>query len=208
MSKIPVFAGLGSDALFDDATKEQAIRDSRRPLGKTLLHACYTIFVEEVSRATCDSEVLVRIDLDDFSHPQSLLEPHPRYRTNPIVQHATLLVVQSLRFLALEQSNMQSDIPKTEAVSGFCVGLLTAVAVASSCGNTQLFLQHAGQCFRVALMIGIASQRMRRLAHSLPSSLPWSLIVGGVSRDEMADLISSKVYVIVISIVVHDTDEF
>jgi malonyl CoA-acyl carrier protein transacylase len=193
MSKIPIFAGLGSDVLFNDATKEQAIRDSRRTHGKILLHTCHKVFLEEVSRAAKHSEVVTQIDLDDFRQPRDLIEPGAEYQANSIVQNATLLVVQSLRLLALEPSDGHPGIPKTKAVGGFCVGLLTAVAVACS-GNDAHFLQRAEECFRAAMLIGVASQRMRRKAHSLPSSLPWSLIVIGISHDEMAGIISSQVH--------------
>ncbi|KAF2210496.1 hypothetical protein CERZMDRAFT_45538 [Cercospora zeae-maydis SCOH1-5] len=190
MGTIPVFAGLGSDALFSDATRDQAFRDSRMPHGKILIEACHRVFVEEITLAAKEAGHGNGIDLDELLSPRDLIEPCHRYHGHPAVQNATLCVVQSLRYLALHNSAEEEASPKPVAAAGFCMGLLTAAAVASS-GNTLQFIANAENCFRAAVLIGLASWRMRREVTKLPSELPWSLIAANVGQDEMSNIISS-----------------
>lgn len=191
MKRIPIFAGLGSDVLFDDSTRDQALRDSRLPRCTVLLEACHHVFLDEVSRALSEHGQSVAIDLDDFQKPRNLIEPCHRYRGNPTVQNATLFVVQSLRYQALvEERGENSHIATTVAVGGFCVGLLTAVAVATSADGLQ-FLSRAEQCFRAAVLIGLASHHMRMKISSSPSGLPWSIIVAGIGNEEMLSVLST-----------------
>ncbi|PIA92961.1 Conidial yellow pigment biosynthesis polyketide synthase [Cercospora beticola] len=190
MGKIPVFAGLGSDALFSDATRDQAFRDSRLPHGKILIEACHRAFVEEVTIAAREAQHDNGIDLDDLLSPKDLIEPCQRYHGHPAVQNATLCVVQSLRHLALQNSAREDGSRDSVATAGFCMGLLTAVAVASS-DNVLQFIANAEHCFRAAILIGLASWRMRREVTKLPSELPWSLVVANIGQDEMSKILSS-----------------
>ncbi|KAM3420466.1 hypothetical protein BST61_g3735 [Cercospora zeina] len=191
MGTIPVFAGLGSDALFSDATRDQAFRDARMPHGKLLIEACHRVFMEEITLAAKQAGHDNGIDLDDLLSPRDLIEPCHRYHGHPAVQNATLCVVQSLRYLALHNSAEEEAPANSVAAAGFCMGLLTAVAVASS-GNTLQSIANAENCFRAAVLIGLASWRMRREVTKLPSELPWSLIAANVGRDEMSGILSSR----------------
>lgn len=183
MSKISIFAGLGSDVLFNDSTREQALRDSRSPHGKILLRACHQVFLEEISQAVAHHGHSIGIDIDDFQRIHDLIEPCKRYHGHPAVQNATLFVVQSLRYQALEGQH-KCKVPKTLAVGGFCVGLLTAVAVGTSIDSLQ-FLTRAEQCFRAAVLIGLASRQMQRTIKATPSQLPWSTIIANIGQEEM-----------------------
>ncbi|KAI5360200.1 putative thioesterase, Acyl transferase domain superfamily, phosphopantetheine binding ACP [Septoria linicola] len=189
MGKISIFAGLGSDVLFSKATRDQALRDCRSPHGKVLIEGCHEVFVEEVTRASKDTTCDPKINLDDFKTTRDLVEPCHRYHGNPIVQNASLVIVQALRYLALEQHTRDSG-SRNVAVGAFCTGLLTAVAVATSTDSLQ-FLARAKQCFRAAVLIGLSSWRMRQKVTTVPSDLPWSLLVTNIGEQEMSSIISN-----------------
>ncbi|KAJ5675933.1 type I iterative polyketide synthase [Penicillium macrosclerotiorum] len=49
MNQIPVFAGLGSDALFSERTLKTAAEDAKSPEGQIILRAFHGIFVKEIT---------------------------------------------------------------------------------------------------------------------------------------------------------------
>ena len=189
MPQLPVFAGLGSEALFSSSTSDRAVRDASTAQGRLLLEACHKIFLAEVSRVIDEEQTSLAIDTDDFRNPRDLVRPCQRYHRNAVIQHASLTAVQLLRYLHMNQQNLRQGLQKEVAVSGFCAGLLSAVAVATS--RTLLeYLSHAEECFRLALLIGIKSESLRRRLKVTNGKSPWSVIVHGVEPHEMAEVLS------------------
>lgn len=189
MSKIPVFAGLGSDVLFNDDTRDRAFQDVLFPQANLLAEACHRSFRYEVSLASEDFRGALRIDLGDFKTTRDLLEPCIKYRRHPVVQNSTLCLLQLLRYLNLEGDRKISQ-PDNEAAAGFCSGLFAAVAVATA-GNTLQFLARGEECFRAALLMGIASYRASRNAtHLIRLDAPWSLVVANIEESEISQMFS------------------
>lgn len=186
MAKVPVFAGLGSDLVFDAARQITSI--ARSPHGHILLESCYTIFLEELSLAAKLRPL--GLDVADFNEPQSLLTPTERYQSHPIIQHATLALVQLLQYQSQNFSSRHYDVYENKAVAGFCGGMLAAVAVATSITNLD-FLQRAAKCFRLAILLGISSEWLRRELQPIRSDLAWSAVVANLSHDELSELISA-----------------
>ena len=188
MSRIPVFAGLGSESLFSDNISKQATRDSGSSAeAQSLVSSCHRIFLEEVIPKINKGE-LVEIDVDDYQTPNDLLNPPLGDHDNAAVQHPFLCLIQLLRYLALKDSFTTMLLGD----SGFCAGLLPAAAAAASRSKLE-FLSHAQDCFRVAVKIGIASEQYRRETSTVDNGLPWSLIVDGITADDTQELLSTEV---------------
>lgn len=183
MRVIPVFAGLGSDVLFSDATREQAINDASTPESRVLLDACHSILLEEIALSIESEES--GINTKHFAEPRQLLTPLRQYHDNPIVQHATLCITQLLRYQQDLSAARGQHSHTPVAVVGFCKGLLAAIAVAAS-QNTLDYLVKATQCFRAAVIIGIASERLRMKLQPVRTSHPWSVIVANINSDEVS----------------------
>lgn len=199
MANIHVFAGLGSDTLYSNATQKQALRDSSYPQGQVLLERCHQIFVHEMLLA-CPETYWLPLDLDDFKIPKDLLEPKQQYHKHPVIQNATLSLVQLLRYQRRAFSRGNFDCASVEATSGFCVGLLAAVAAATAKDSLQ-FLNRAAQCFRIALLVGRASELARSKTCTLRGYYPWSVIVNGISVQELEGLVAKHEAAILISAV-------
>ncbi|KAI1632524.1 putative polyketide synthase [Biscogniauxia mediterranea] len=191
MHYITVFAGLGSDLLFSANTAHTALDDSSVPESQIILRECHDIFRREIQQAI-DARLLTArdIDLDDFVQPEILLRPPVGYYHNTIIQHTTIYLVQTLRYIS--QHLRTSDI---KGVAGFCVGLLPAVVVSTSHNITSL-IQRAEELFHVALWIGINSEIYRRTQISTSKcspSIPWSIVVNDISTETVTELIEANV---------------
>ena len=182
MSRLPVFAGLGSEILFSSSVVDQAEKDADSPEARLLLKACFQIFVEELDSATGRS---CGVDVEDFPTAESLLRPSTNYHHNTAIQHAFICLIQLLRYLCVEGSITS----KLLGASGFCAGLLPAVAAATSKTSLE-YLSRAQDCFRVAFKIGIASEQSRGPHSKADGELPWSLIVDKLSEEEAKSIIS------------------
>ncbi|KAI0124771.1 putative polyketide synthase [Xylariales sp. AK1849] len=193
MARIAVFAGLGSELLFSSQTSNAAIEDASLPEAKIILSVCHAVFRSQLTKASQEGHLDPdAIDLDDFSYPESLLQPAATYHGNVVIQHVVLYLVQVLRYVGYHGGR-----PDIHAVSGFCAGLLPAAAVASA--NSMIeFLQYAQDFFYVALWLGIKSEAYRRSQMSgcnLSSSAPWSVVVHNVCSDMATDIENSSVYI-------------
>jgi hypothetical protein len=186
MYHIPVFAGLGSDTLFSLSTSERAIRDAYLPESQIILQACHAIFCTQVGSAISQGHLSTEsINLDDFLQPETLLQPKIRYHQNIIVQHATIYLVQVLRYIG--HGSKTQDM---RGAAGFCTGILPAAAIATTT-NTIGFLQRVQDLFLVALWVGINSEVYRRneIAHSgCDPRLPWSVVVDKLSGETISSL--------------------
>lgn len=191
MAQIPVFGGLGSDLIFSDNIRSQAIQDARTLGGQLLAETCHKAFLEEIRLASSPADGATAIDLNDFRRPHDIIQPCQRYHHQPIVQHATLSLLQLLRYQSHRLTSPHSNTQETVAVSGFCAGLLTAAAVASSKSPLQ-YLARAEGCFRAAVMLGIVcDQARRKTTKPLQTRSPWSLVVGNIEEEEILQLISN-----------------
>lgn len=191
MAEIPVFGGLGSDLIFSDNIRSQGIQDARSLEGQLLAETCHKVFLEEIRLASSPVDGATAIDLNDFRRPHDIIQPCQRYHHHPIVQHATLSLLQLLRYQNHRLTSPHSNTQETVAVSGFCAGLLTAVAVATSKSPLQ-YLARAEECFRAAVMLGIVcDQTRRRTTKPLQTRSPWSLVVGNIGEEDILQLISN-----------------
>lgn len=191
MAQIPVFGGLGSDLIFSDNIRSQAIQDARTLEGQLLAETCHKAFLEEIRLASSPADGATAIDLNDFRRPHDIIQPCQRYHHQPIVQHATLSLLQLLRYQSHRLTSPHYNTQETVAVSGFCAGLLTAVAVATSKSPLQ-YLTRAEECFRAAVMLGIVcDQARRKTTKPLQTRSPWSLVVGNIEEEEILQLISN-----------------
>lgn len=189
MAKIPVFGGLGSDILFSNTTRNQALQDIRSPEAQLLAEACRKVFCEEVHLASSQTDAVAIIELNDFERPQDIIQPCQRYHHHPVVQHATLSLIQLLRYQSHGVASPRSITQTTVAVSGFCAGLFTAAAVATSQSPMQ-YLARAEQCFRAAVILGIVCEQARRKINLFRTRGPWSLVVGNIEAEDMLQLIA------------------
>lgn len=190
MAKIPVFGGLGSDIIFSNTTHNQATQDARSLEGQILAETCHNTFLEEIRLASTRAGEGSIIDLNDFQRPQDIIQPCQRYHRHPVVQHATLSLVQLLRY---QSHGLGSPPPNTHdavAVAGFCAGLFTAAAVATAQSPLE-YLARAQECFRAAVMLGIACEQARRHIRPLQARSPWSLVVGNIEEEDILQLISA-----------------
>lgn len=190
MAKIPVFGGLGSDIIFSNATRNQATQDARSLQGQILAETCHKIFLEEISLASSQADGATIIDLNDFRRPQDIIQPCQRYHHHPVVQHATLSLVQLLRYQSHGLASPRSNNQETVAVSGFCAGLFAAVAAATIQSPLQYFAR-VEECFRAAVMLGIVCEQARRKTKFSQTQSPWSLVVGNIEEKDMLQLISA-----------------
>ncbi|KAK2611577.1 hypothetical protein N8I77_004910 [Diaporthe amygdali] len=188
MAKIPVFGGLGSDIIFSNATRDQATQDARSLQGQILAETCHKTFLEEISLASSQADGATIIDLNDFRRPQDIIQPCQRYHHHPVVQHATLSLVQLLRYQSHGLASPRSNNQETVAVSGFCAGLFAAVAAATIQSPLQYFAR-VEECFRAAVMLGIVfvgnieEKDMLQLisAYSAPKSLCTPIYVSSLN---------------------------
>lgn len=190
MAKIPVFGGLGSDIIFSDTTRDRATQDARSLEAKLLAETCHKVFLEEIRLASSQEDGATGIDLNDFERPHDIIQPCQRYHHHPIVQHATLSLLQLLRYQNHGSSTPRFNTRGTLAVSGFCAGLFTAAAVATAQGSLQ-YLARAEECFRAAVMLGIVCEQARRKIKPLQTRHPWSLVVANIEEEDMSQLIST-----------------
>lgn len=190
MAKIPVFGGLGSDVIFSDTTRNRATQDARSLEAQLLVETCHKVFLEEIRLASSQADGATGIDLNDFRRPHDITQPCQRYHHHPIVQHATLSLLQLLRYQSHGSSNLRFDTRGTVAVSGFCAGLFTAAAVATAQSPLQ-YLARAEECFRAAVMLGIACEQARRKIKPFQTRHPWSLVVANIEEEDMLQLIST-----------------
>ncbi|KAB8270005.1 hypothetical protein BDV30DRAFT_250996 [Aspergillus minisclerotigenes] len=146
MHQIPVFAGLGSDALFSERTLGTAAEDARTSEGQIILRACHDIFVKEITSVIHSQRLPSDIKLEDFVEPESLIRPRACYQRNSIIQHVSLYTIQLLRYLQYSTEKPGVIL----GVAGFCAGLLPGAALATS-RNTIELLSRGQDFFYVAL---------------------------------------------------------
>ncbi|KAI1407233.1 putative polyketide synthase [Hypoxylon sp. FL1857] len=197
MYRIAVFAGLGSESLFSNITLNTAIQDATLPESQIVLRACHDAFRIHIAKAVEQGRLAPEsIDLDDFTQPETLIQPPVKYHQNVVIQHTTIYLIQILRFL-----RHSTGLPDIQGVAGFCAGLLPAAAVASAHSVIE-FMQRAQDFFHVALCLGINSEYYRSLQISqggCSPRLPWSVVVNNISDDAATKLLGvdtqSDVYI-------------
>jgi hypothetical protein len=187
MNQIPVFAGLGSDALFSERTLGTAAEDARTPEGQILLRACHGIFVKEITSIIHSQRLPSDINLEDFVEPESLIRPRACYHRNSIIQHVSLYTIQLLRYLRYSKEKPGLLL----GVAGFCAGLLPCAAVATSKNVIEL-LARGQDFFYVALHVGIRIESYRQVMvakEACPPDLPCSLVVDGITAQHARELL-------------------
>ncbi|GMG27000.1 unnamed protein product [Aspergillus oryzae] len=179
MHQIPVFAGLGSDALFSERTLGTAAEDARTSEGQIILRACHDIFVKEITSVIHSQRLPSDIKLEDFVEPESLIRPQACYQRNSIIQHVSLYTIQLLRYLRYSTEKPGVIL----GVAGFCAGLLPGAALATS-RNTIELLSRGQDFFYVALHVGIRIESYKQVMmgkETCPPHLPFR-------RDILQDL--------------------
>lgn len=187
MYQIPVFAGLGSDALFSERTLKTAAEDAKTPEGQIILRAFHEIFVKEITSTIYDQRLPLEIKLEDFVEPESLISPRTCYQRNSIIQHVSLYTIQILRYLRYSTGKPGSIL----GVAGFCAGLLPCAAVVTSKNIIEL-LSRGQDFFYVALHLGIRIESYKQATVAKDACLPhlpWSLVVDGITPQHAQELL-------------------
>ncbi|QMW41693.1 hypothetical protein G4B11_005017 [Aspergillus flavus] len=187
MHQIPVFAGLGSDALFSERTLGTAAEDARTSEGQIILRACHDIFVKEITSVIHSQRLPSDIKLEDFVEPESLIRPQACYQRNSIIQHVSLYTIQLLRYLRYSTEKPGVIL----GVAGFCAGLLPGAALATS-RNTIELLSRGQDFFYVALHVGIRIESYKQVMmgkETCPPHLPCSLVVDGITAQHARELL-------------------
>ncbi|KAL0068785.1 polyketide beta-ketoacyl-synthase [Marasmius tenuissimus] len=204
---VPVFAGQGTTAMASLPIREQATRDASHPSGALLLSACHTAFRRELS--TLSAEEADRLGIPAFSAPTDLLSiiDEPTVN-NPLLSTLSLLLVQSLRYLAhVEENCVVSDslTPFSDhlcsnseheiGVVGFSSGILPACAVASS-EDSLSFIRHTRELFRYAFWLGLRSHQYqsnvaREAGQPTRARQSWSRVVLGEEVSQVKSYIES-----------------
>lgn len=196
MPRVAVFAGLGSESLFSDTTLDRSAQDVSLPESQILLRSFHTIFRTQIALAIQRGQLAPEsIDLDDFQRPDQIQSPPPQYRHNIVLQHTTIYLVQTFRYLRLASSSGTAAAASCVGAAGFCVGLFPAATVLTAHDDVE-FLQRALDFFHVTLWLGIHCEAFRvslLTEHGCAHDLPWSVIVDNVSQDIMDDLNVSEV---------------
>jgi hypothetical protein len=197
---IPVFPGQGTIAAFSAQTRQQALYDASSPSGSTLLSAYHETFHAELSALSPSDLQNIDIDTTHFTKKESLLAlPKESYTNNPIISGPSLLIIQTLRYLAFIEATASSansltpfsDLLKPNlehrvGVLGFSSGILPACVVGTSF-STISYISRAVEAYRLSVWIGIRTQLYRRTTLDAAfidtdSTLPWSLVFLGMSK--------------------------
>ena len=191
MFDVPVFAGLGSDALFSRDAVNTVLADCQTLEANLILRECFQIFHYELQHAI-DSEILSRssIDLGDFPHAEKLIDPPEQYQRHILIQHVTLFLTQVSRFAGHRSTHRSVH---SICTSGFCVGLLPAAAVATS-SDLSTFVSQSRRLFHTALQLGIHCEAHRQgQIHQQQCEIDdsWSIVVDGIPSDQATNIVGS-----------------
>lgn len=191
---VPIFSGLGTTAAVTEAWLEQSLSYSDSPSGSLLLQSCYHAFLKELASLSSNDLCLLRISLDDFPTPTSLLA-HKRNTGHIVLSHSSLFLSQALRWLSLNDSSQQGAFVQpfdvTVGCLAFSLGILIAPVIASS--TTLLdYLSSAVEAYKVTLWIGI---RLHFYHHSNPPCVTlhgssWTIVCTGISPPAAQQLIT------------------
>ena len=113
-SRIPVFAGLGSEILFSPKNLDQIKKDAGSHEAQSLLQACHRWFLQEIKERGDDTQGSCVVDPEDFCEVDNILNPPENYHRNAAVQHAFICVMQLLRYM----NHGNSFTTKIHGVSG------------------------------------------------------------------------------------------
>lgn len=186
-----LFGGQGSlKDLFCPQGTSTAINDAKScPAAAILLSKCHAVFLEDVQTLGAAKSTLFGHESDLLFSPEKLLAPDVAYHDNPIIQGTVICLHQLLRYLAnLEEYGLvyESAFGQVAETAGFCSGILPAAVVASS-PSTQEFINHGVEAFRLAFWTGFQSAvYCERLLGRSWKDHPWSLVVFGLSKDQMS----------------------
>ncbi|KAF9219881.1 putative polyketide synthase [Gyrodon lividus] len=198
---VPVFSGQGSGRASLGQASDQAIRDAASHSGSLLLSSCLDAFLAELRVLSPQELDQTGISPSDFTHPHSLLSPHPKYTKNQIISGTFLFLTQVLRYQSYVQSTSRSGLSpeffKTNlnhgvGILGLSSGIFPACVVAAS-DNPLTYITTAVQVFRLVFWIGFrVLQFTRKLLRDSPvdSTLPWSVACLGLTRADIQDHIT------------------
>ena len=180
MDRFVAFSGLGSGALFSDKHTARIASDASSPAGQILTSSCHEIFLEEVLRSKRRNAVFHD---SDFRNPENVINPPTAYQQKAVVQFSTICLAHLLRYLHLNYVTSSSS-PSCNYASGMCVGLLPAIAAATS-SNLVGFLKQASMVYRLALLVGIATDEY----HEASSLDATALYVDDMMSSELSALV-------------------
>ncbi|TFY63793.1 hypothetical protein EVJ58_g3045 [Rhodofomes roseus] len=185
---IYVLGGQGTTATSSAETVATALQDAQQPLGKVLVSACHVIFLDELASLSPAELTLCGLDPSQLQSAATLLDVPTDLQSHPILANVNLYLTQLLRFVANTHS---SDLAcaRRSAVLGFSTGQLAASVIAASTGISS-FLHHAVAVLRFAFWFGYNVHKfVSGGEHSSTNSSPWSVVLLGWSRDEVADAV-------------------
>lgn len=199
---IPIFAGQGTAAASSFSTRNQALNDASSPAGSLLLSTCHEAFHAELASLSSDELEQIDIDKADFLTREALLDFRTeRYLHNALISGTSLFLIQALRYLAIVDAFAESslvpfvDLLRCNAehnvgILGFSSGILPA-CVASTSTSAITYISRAVDAYRLAFWIGVRTQQFRVITLNTPGdpSLPWSIVLLGLGRNDAENLI-------------------
>ena len=188
-ARVVLFGGQGSSHIFSATASHRAVNDARQSTaGALFISRCHAAFLEDCLSIDIKLRNSINLNLADFHDPKDLLTPQQSLHANPIIQATTLCLYQLLHYLAeldrldLNPTNLTSQVLET---TGICSGLLSAAVVATSDDITK-FICHGVAAFRLAFWTAFRVSRHGSAVEGvLETPTQWSLIVMGLSRDEL-----------------------
>ena len=198
---ILLFAGQGSRTVFSDTSSKTLIQkiEQHRGASEVLKH-CHEAFLQDISSFTNhEREILTEEDGKLLATPEDLIKPPASLAENPVIQACTLYLNQILEYVLYATSEDGERITKSLSESaGFCSGILPSLVIAvDAATESPIFQTHAVGSFRIALWIAIRSAVFSKaMAGSAWRDLPWSLVVAGITREDLRAILidsSSKV---------------
>lgn len=192
-----LFAGQGSRTIFSDASAKSLLqRIEQHQEASQLLQRCHEAFLKDVSTFTNhDREILAEEDARLLAKPDDLVKPFPVLAENPVIQACTLYLHQILEYVLYASSEEGKETSKTiSEAAGFCSGILPSLVIAvDAATESPEFVKYAVGSFRLAFWISLRSALYSKaIAGSAWRDLPWSLVIAGISRQDLETILTEN----------------
>lgn len=188
-----LFAGQGSTSVFESLSDELSRFLATSPLAEEFLSLCLEALHSETETLEDENRSLLGNNFSSsFSTPRSLASPPSEFVSDPIIQCTSLYVQQILEYIRYATGTF-TELPAVQEANGFCSGLIAAaVAATTRLPLDRNFIRFAVEGFRLVFWIGVRVARNGRTqGHLLQDDPPWSLVVAGVEKEEVAEMLAN-----------------
>ncbi|KAL1669600.1 hypothetical protein GGF50DRAFT_110300 [Schizophyllum commune] len=188
--RLIILGGQGVASANSPSLHQRAQGVARTSTGRLLLTACHDAFIEELlSTFTWDTP---NIHANAFPTADALLAiPTGNDVHNTILSMTRTCLIQSLLLLEWLESSKHRTIDSPTVILPFSSGILAAYAL-SAARNIPSFITYAVDAFKIAFWIGYRVHLYRQaflISHNVAPSLPWSLVVAGLTIAEARRLL-------------------